>query len=480
MSSDSPVPNGEGLRPPTDLWACTMWTFLIVVAAIIITARVTDRVITARVSKSARETEERARNERKKAHFALEAELLSKGLGEVWPNLATDTALRLLCSLGNVKYLVWLLNCEPLYRDHRGQGDEQYPPDWELRRGFVFLRDHNICRGCAKHSSEGIILDCHHIKPIAEFSFEETGIHSINNLVTLCPHCHAGQHLNNRMLNNRAARLSMSNQHLSRSSGKQSIQKSTFAPPQVIDVQHSDKGVEFDRMRKELVESPPKPKQEGLRLEDMEAKLRTTTSPILKRFLETQIAAMKAEIRAKCGVNSPKNGPNPESAKRAIAVVKRERAGRDTGLRSVPDASTRNVEQKGVGRFSNPPVMGMPRYAGATDSGRGGRPGGGTLTSSVIAYDRSSDNVVAKLDPAKLAKTDINAKSISNGLEWVEKRISDTKHMDADQIVEKDEEEEKYGHCDYCDKEILIDTFYKSDRGTYLCHDCYSSTWRKE
>ena len=88
--------------------------------------------------------------------------------------------------------------------------------------------------------------------------------------------------------------------------------------------------------------------------------------------------------------------------------------------------------------------------------------------------------MVAKLDPAKLAKTDINAKSISNGLEWVEKRISDTKHMDADQIVEKDEEEEKYGHCDYCDKEILIDTFYKSDRGTYLCHDCYSSTWRKE
>lgn len=195
-----------------------MWTFLIFVTAIIITALATSHVS----AKRTREAEERARKERKKAHFALEAELLTKGPGEVWSNQAPDAALRSLRSLGNVGYLVWLFNCEPLYRDHRGQGADQYPPDWEWRRRFVFLRDRHKCQGhrCAAGSSSslGSGLDCHHIKPISEFGPDEKGIHALSNLVTLCPICHASQHPGNTMLVGRAAKSSSREQTWSQNS----------------------------------------------------------------------------------------------------------------------------------------------------------------------------------------------------------------------------------------------------------------------
>ena len=179
-----------------------MWIVPIFVAATVISARVSWCVS----AKRTREAEERTRKERRKARLALEAELLTKGPGEVWSNSNPDAALRSLRSFGNVGYLVWLLNCEPLYRDHRGQGEEQYPPDWELRRAFVLLRDGQKCQGrsCEASSSFGASLDCHHIKPISAFGPEEEGIHALSNLVTLCPICHASQHPGNTMLARRA------------------------------------------------------------------------------------------------------------------------------------------------------------------------------------------------------------------------------------------------------------------------------------
>jgi hypothetical protein len=107
-------------------------------------------------------------------------------------------------------------------------------------------------------------------------------------------------------------------------------------------------------------------KHPGLRLEDMEAKLKTTTSPILKRFLETQIAALKAEIR-----HEPKPEGRPELAKQAIAEVKNATRKIEPGrpgvsnLRGVSDGPLGDGKQSGVGRLSKPPVMGMPGHAGA-------------------------------------------------------------------------------------------------------------------
>jgi hypothetical protein len=57
----------------------------------------------------------------------------------------------------------------------------------------------------------------------------------------------------------------------------------------------------------------------GLRLEDMEAKLKTTNSPILKKFLETQIKRLKAEnrIRGECGIERPKVAAKFDPAEKA-------------------------------------------------------------------------------------------------------------------------------------------------------------------
>ena len=133
------------------------------------------------------------------------------------------------------------------------------------------------------------------------------------------------------------------------------------------------------RVPKDVLYQPLPERNAGLRLEDMEAKLKTTTSPMLRKFLETQIAALKAEIR-----NEPKPEVKPELAKQAIAEVKRATAGRTANaggagvsdLRGVPDGTSRDG-QKGVGRLSRPPVMGMPGHAGAGGAGgRGGTRGG--------------------------------------------------------------------------------------------------------
>lgn len=108
----------------------------------------------------------------------------------------------------------------------------------------------------------------------------------------------------------------------------------------------------------------------GLELQDLEAKLAKTpeSTPMLRKFLETRIAQLKAQIRTQYGIETPKIGLNPEAAKRAIAEVKNAKTaeGRDVPkLRGVPDEPSRSEQQKGTGRISRPPVMGMPGHASA-------------------------------------------------------------------------------------------------------------------
>gem|GEM_PF-2616141 len=59
-----------------------------------------------------------------------------------------------------------------------------YPPDWEERQRSCLTRDGYKCRICGKTKN----LHIHHIKPI---SFG--GIHSLQNLITLCKTCHKSQ-----------------------------------------------------------------------------------------------------------------------------------------------------------------------------------------------------------------------------------------------------------------------------------------------
>ena len=108
----------------------------------------------------------------------------------------------------------------------------------------------------------------------------------------------------------------------------------------------------------------------GLELQDLEAKLAKTpeSTPMLRKFLENRINQLKAQIRTQYGVDTPKFGPDPETARKAIAEAKREKAEGRTSvsdIRRVPDVPSRDVEQKGTGRLSKPPVMGMPGHAGA-------------------------------------------------------------------------------------------------------------------
>ncbi len=59
-----------------------------------------------------------------------------------------------------------------------------YPPDWAVRKDRVRKRDDHVCRLCG--STDG--LHVHHVLPV---SFG--GIHSPQNLVTLCRRCHMSQ-----------------------------------------------------------------------------------------------------------------------------------------------------------------------------------------------------------------------------------------------------------------------------------------------
>jgi 5-methylcytosine-specific restriction endonuclease McrA len=406
-----------------------MLTFLIVVTAIIITARVS--------AMRTREAEAQARNVRRKAHFALETELLTKGPGEVWPNLAPDAALRSLRSLGNVGYLVWLLNCEPLYRDHRGQGDEQYPPDWELRRGFVFLRDRNKCQGyrCGAASSLGYGLDCHHIKPISEFGPEEIGIHALSNLVTLCPICHPSQHPGNTMLVERATKSSSRELkwHPYSTGRKSTLQPKLSSPgqfdaPRKIEVHSHLRGQlessnsEPGRTEKEyrpeivadvqvrafsepskslsqgsvgkneqqdarkaksiteglaVVDERAKAADAGLQLEGLQKRLKETPyyKTFERRLLQMQIDNLRNRIRADHGVEPLTPKTEPELTKQVMQEAKNAKAA-DSG-RKENDGVPGIPKPPRVGGIPQPPKLGMSGYAGAKR--------GGTATGSAVA-----------------------------------------------------------------------------------------------
>ncbi len=59
-----------------------------------------------------------------------------------------------------------------------------YPPDWAERRARCLQRDGNRCRLCGESQR----LHVHHVKPVSC-----GGVHSLQNLVSLCKGCHMNQ-----------------------------------------------------------------------------------------------------------------------------------------------------------------------------------------------------------------------------------------------------------------------------------------------
>jgi hypothetical protein len=98
---------------------------------------------------------------------------------------------------------------------------------------------------------------------------------------------------------------------------------------------------------------------------------------------------------------------------------------------------------------------------------------------AVIAVHPSSDASFhySSGQEAQETRPNSNAKSISGGLAWIDKRIADMRFQDG---TRRSTEEDIYSNCDYCDKEILVNPAYMSARGKYLCDDCYSTTGGKE
>ena len=97
----------------------------------------------------------------------------------------------------------WSIN-EPQYRNHKS-----YPPDWQIRRAFVFYRENGICEKCKREtgyinvSKENFWLNpdvrirgfhVHHKNHLSS-----GGNHAFDNLQLLCEECHEREHPNNPM-----------------------------------------------------------------------------------------------------------------------------------------------------------------------------------------------------------------------------------------------------------------------------------------
>lgn len=148
------------------------------------------------------------RYEREKLGQELQ-ELVTTGIPQAYLR-NPEAALR---RWGKPAWNAWLGITEPKYRLTSGS-----PPDWSWRRLAVLHRDGKRCVQCGSdglkelrnkrrrlsrrprfHPEGG--LHVHHRVPVSR-----GGWHGLDNLVTLCLHCHALEHPDNEMLATRRQR----------------------------------------------------------------------------------------------------------------------------------------------------------------------------------------------------------------------------------------------------------------------------------
>lgn len=93
----------------------------------------------------------------------------------------------------------------PEYDDYPS---DEYPPDWQARRQKVLKRDGFTCQACGIRSTrvDDVRFDIDHIVPKSD-----GGSHSVNNLQTLCPSCHANKHPQNTELERRGRQFTERN-----------------------------------------------------------------------------------------------------------------------------------------------------------------------------------------------------------------------------------------------------------------------------
>lgn len=93
----------------------------------------------------------------------------------------------------------------PKYDDYT---NDEYPPDWQARRRKVLKRDGFECQVCEIRSTrvDDVRFDVDHIVPKSD-----GGSHSIDNLQTLCPSCHANKHPQNIKLKRRGRQFAERN-----------------------------------------------------------------------------------------------------------------------------------------------------------------------------------------------------------------------------------------------------------------------------
>jgi len=97
------------------------------------------------------------------------------------------------------------LKIEPMYRDCK-----KYPPDWEIRRAFVYFRENGLCEKCLKVSGtinttqSEFWLNPHVHREYSRFvrgsnvhhkkHISKGGNHHLENLQLLCEDCHDHEH----------------------------------------------------------------------------------------------------------------------------------------------------------------------------------------------------------------------------------------------------------------------------------------------
>ena len=71
-----------------------------------------------------------------------------------------------------------------------GGHPKYYGPNWKDQRYKVLQRDNHTCQLCGYQPDEDTTLDVHHIVPLSKFDDGWESANSLDNLISLCHHCH--------------------------------------------------------------------------------------------------------------------------------------------------------------------------------------------------------------------------------------------------------------------------------------------------
>lgn len=109
------------------------------------------------------------------------------------PNKFSEEACRKMAELGRKKIMEYNKK-HPKFGENnpnwKGGSISYYGPNWQSQRRKILERDNHICQRCGAPEN-GREHDIHHIIPFRKFGLENyKEANKLNNLETLCIHCH--------------------------------------------------------------------------------------------------------------------------------------------------------------------------------------------------------------------------------------------------------------------------------------------------